>query len=82
LHTRLHRVPLSSPSCAACRVPSSPRFAGRGRDTAIPFNICAVTGIAETIAAAITAAAAVLRLPLVTVILTGVASVVLLRMFL
>lgn len=40
------------------------------------------TGIAETIAAAITAAAALLRLPLVAVILTGVVSVVLLRMFL
>lgn len=40
------------------------------------------TGIAETIAAAITAAAALLRLPLVVVILIGVVSVVLLRMVL
>lgn len=40
------------------------------------------TGIAETIAAAITAGAAMLRLPLVVVILTGVVSVVLLRMLL
>ncbi len=40
------------------------------------------TGIAETIAAAITASAALLRLPLVAVILTGVVSVVLLRMVL
>ncbi len=38
------------------------------------------TGIAETIAAALTAGAALLRLPLVVVILTGVISVVLLRM--
>jgi uncharacterized membrane protein len=38
------------------------------------------TGIAETIAAALTAGAATLRLPLVVVILTGVVSVVLLRM--
>lgn len=40
------------------------------------------TGIAETIAAALTAGAAMLRLPLVVVILTGVVSVVLLRMVL
>ncbi len=40
------------------------------------------TGIAETIAAAITAGAAMLRLPLVVVILTGVVSVVQLRMLL
>ena len=38
------------------------------------------TGIAETIAAAITAAVALMRFPLVVVILTGVVSVVLLRM--
>lgn len=40
------------------------------------------TGIAETIAAAITAMAALLRLPLVVIILIGVVSVVLLRMLL
>jgi uncharacterized membrane protein len=40
------------------------------------------TGIAETLAAALTAGAAILRLPLVAVILTGVVSVVLLRMLL
>ncbi len=38
------------------------------------------TGIAETMAAAITAAAAILRLPLVVTILIGVASVVVLRL--
>ena len=38
------------------------------------------TGIAETIAAAITAASAILRLPMIVTILTGMASVVLLRM--
>ena len=40
------------------------------------------TGIAETIAAILTAAAAFLRAPLVVTILTGVISVVLLRMVL
>ncbi|MGB8313045.1 MAG: AzlD domain-containing protein [Aestuariivirga sp.] len=40
------------------------------------------TGIAETIAAAITAVSAFLRAPLVATILIGVASVVLLRMVL
>ena len=38
------------------------------------------TGIAETIAAAITATAAILRLPMIVTILIGMASVVLLRM--
>jgi uncharacterized membrane protein len=38
------------------------------------------TGVAETIAAAITAAAAYLRLPLAATIIVGVASVVALRM--
>ena len=38
------------------------------------------TGIAETIAAAITAAAAFMRLPFIVTILIGVVSVVLLRM--
>ncbi|MGH8477802.1 MAG: AzlD family protein, partial [Methylococcales bacterium] len=38
------------------------------------------TGTAETIAAAFTVSAALVRLPLVVVILTGVVSVVLLRM--
>ncbi|QIG51931.1 hypothetical protein G5V57_32055 [Nordella sp. HKS 07] len=42
-------------------------------------NIIA-TGVAETIAAAITAAAAFLRLPMIVTILVGMASVVLLRM--
>jgi uncharacterized membrane protein len=37
------------------------------------------TGVAETIAAVITAAAAVLRLPLAAVVVIGVVSVVLLR---
>ena len=40
------------------------------------------TGIAETIAAAITAGTAFMRLPLVVTVLTGVVSVVLLRMVL
>ena len=40
------------------------------------------TGIAETIAAALTAAVAFMRLPLVVTILIGVISVVLLRMVL
>lgn len=40
------------------------------------------TGVAETIAAGITLAVALLRLPLVVVIITGVVSVVLLRMVL
>lgn len=40
------------------------------------------TGVAETIAAALTAGAALLRLPLIVVILTGVVSIVLLRMVL
>ena len=40
------------------------------------------TGIAETIAAAITAMAAFMRLPFIVTILIGVISVVLLRMFL
>jgi uncharacterized membrane protein len=40
------------------------------------------TGIAESIAAVLTAAAAFMRAPLVVTILTGVISVVLLRMFL
>ena len=40
------------------------------------------TGIAETIAAALTAVAAVMRLPLVVTILIGVVSVVLLRLVL
>jgi uncharacterized membrane protein len=39
------------------------------------------TGIAETIAAAITATAAFLRLPMIVTILIGMGSVVLLRMF-
>ena len=38
------------------------------------------TGMAETIAAAITATAAMLRLPLVVTVLIGVASVVVLRL--
>ena len=38
------------------------------------------TGVAETIAAAITAASAFLRLPMIVTILIGMASVVLLRM--
>ena len=38
------------------------------------------TGVAETIAAAITAASAILRLPMIVTILIGMASVVLLRM--
>lgn len=38
------------------------------------------TGVAETIAAAITAASAMLRLPMIMTILIGMASVVLLRM--
>ncbi len=38
------------------------------------------TGIAETLAAAITVGAVLLRMPLVVTILTGVVSVVLLRM--
>jgi uncharacterized membrane protein len=40
------------------------------------------TGLAETIAAAITTGVAVFRLPLVAVIVTGVVSVVLLRLLL
>jgi uncharacterized membrane protein len=40
------------------------------------------TGLAETVAAALTAGAAILRLPLVVVILTGVVSVVVLRLVL
>ena len=40
------------------------------------------TGVAETIAAALTAGAALLRLPLIVVIPTGVVSIVLLRMVL
>ena len=40
------------------------------------------TGIAETIAAALTATAAFMRLPLVVTVLIGVISVVLLRMVL
>lgn len=40
------------------------------------------TGIAETIAAAITATAAFMRLPFIVTILIGVASIVLLRMVL
>jgi len=39
-----------------------------------------VTGVAETIAATITAAAALLRLPMILTIVIGVGSVVLLRM--
>jgi uncharacterized membrane protein len=39
------------------------------------------TGIAETIAAAITAASAFLRLPMTVTVLVGMGSVVLLRMF-
>lgn len=39
------------------------------------------TGVAETIAAAITAVAAVLRLPMIVTILIGMASVVFLRVF-
>lgn len=39
------------------------------------------TGVAETIAAAITAASAFLRLPMIFTILVGMASVVILRMF-
>lgn len=39
------------------------------------------TGVAETIAAAITAASAFLRLPMIVTILVGMASVVILRMF-
>jgi uncharacterized membrane protein len=39
------------------------------------------TGVAETIAAAITAASAFLRLPMIVSILMGMASVVLLRVF-
>ena len=39
------------------------------------------TGVAETIAAAITAASAFLRLPMIVSILIGMASVVLLRVF-
>ncbi len=38
------------------------------------------TGVAETIAAAITAASAMLRLPMIVTVLVGMASVVLLRM--
>jgi uncharacterized membrane protein len=38
------------------------------------------TGVAETIAAAITAASAYLRLPMIITVLIGMASVVLLRM--
>lgn len=38
------------------------------------------TGIAETIAAAITAASAFLRLPMIVTVLIGMASVVILRM--
>ena len=38
------------------------------------------TGVAETIAAAITAASAYLRLPMIVTVLIGMASVVLLRM--
>lgn len=38
------------------------------------------TGVAETIAAAITATAAIMRLPMIVTILIGMASVVLLRM--
>ncbi len=38
------------------------------------------TGVAETIAAAITAASAFLRLPMIVTVLIGMASVVLLRM--
>lgn len=38
------------------------------------------TGVAETIAAAITAASAFLRLPMIVTVLVGMASVVLLRM--
>jgi uncharacterized membrane protein len=41
-----------------------------------------LTGPAETLAAAFTAVAALLRLPLLAVILTGVASVVVLRLLL
>ncbi len=40
------------------------------------------TGFAETIAAAIAAAVALMRLPMVAVVVTGVVSVVLLRMIL
>lgn len=40
------------------------------------------TGVAETIAAAITAASAILRLPMIVTVLIGMASVVLLRMVL
>ena len=40
------------------------------------------TGVAETVAAAITAGTALMRLPLIVTILTGVISVVLLRMVL
>jgi uncharacterized membrane protein len=39
------------------------------------------TGVAETIAAAITAASAILRLPMIVTILIGMGSVVLLRVF-
>jgi uncharacterized membrane protein len=38
------------------------------------------TGIAETLAAAITAASAMLRLPMIVTVIIGMASVVLLRM--
>jgi uncharacterized membrane protein len=39
------------------------------------------TGVAETVAAAITATSAVLRLPMIATVLIGMASVVLLRVF-
>jgi uncharacterized membrane protein len=42
----------------------------------------AATGVAETLAAVVTAAAAMLRLPLIAVVIVGMASVVALRMVL